>query len=402
MNPSLILDIVLVLVILGRAAAGWHAGAALSLFRLAGMVLGGLGGLWLGPRLVDLVPALDAGPLPRTLVLLFAALIGVAAGEMVFGMVGRRVRSGLSRHDATRGLDAALGAVASAVVVSLVIWFVGAAVRPLLPALWGKVANQSRVLGGIDAAVPDSLNTWPSQLTDALSVGLPRVFGGLTPEPFLPAPAPDVGAAQTAGVKAAAPSVFQVFAGGASCAGDAVGSGWAVAKGRVVTNAHVVAGADSVAVRSAAGGPRRSAKVVAFDPKLDLAILSVPGLDAAPLRRAGVQPAKGDAVAAGFPLGGPYKVSPARIRGVVSAPGEDIYGRTRVVREVYSINATVRPGNSGGPLLTRDGRVAGTVFAASLVDANVGYVLTDAASDTVLDRAASYTTPVDTGGCLRR
>ena len=72
---------------------------------------------------------------------------------------------------------------------------------------------------------------------------------------------------------------------------------------------------------------------------------------------------------AGFPLNGPYVLSPGRVRDVVTAVGEDIYGRAEVTREVYSLRAEVRPGNSGGPVLDAAGTVVGVVFARSLDDA---------------------------------
>jgi S1-C subfamily serine protease len=47
-----------------------------------------------------------------------------------------------------------------------------------------------------------------------------------------------------------------------------------------------------------------------------------------------------------------------------------------VHRDVYSLYAKVRQGNSGGPLLTPDGKVYGVVFAKSLDDPETGYALT--------------------------
>lgn len=66
----------------------------------------------------------------------------------------------------------------------------------------------------------------------------------------------------------------------------------------------------------------------------------------------------------------------ARVRGRIAANGPDIYHRGTVRRDVYSLYTTVRQGNSGGPLLTPDGRVYGVVFAKSLDDAETGYALT--------------------------
>ena len=123
-------------------------------------------------------------------------------------------------------------------------------------------------------------------------------------------------------------------------------------------------------------GRSYDSRVVVFDPRRDLAVLDVRGLRA-PALREGDQLGRGDgAVVAGFPLDGPYRLDPARVRTVLSARGSDIYGAPGTVREVYSLYARVEPGNSGGPLLSRDGRVVGIVFAKSLDDASTGYALT--------------------------
>ncbi len=200
-------------------------------------------------------------------------------------------------------------------------------------------------------------------------------------------------------MRRAAFAVVKVQAIASQCGRVQEGSGWVAAPERVVTNAHVVAGAESVTLQVRGVGDRLRATVVTFDADLDLAVLAVPGLDAEPLRRAGVQPPGTTVVAAGFPLDGPYEATPMTVRGTLSASGDDIYGRSGVTREVYALYGDVQPGNSGGPLLTAEGRVAGTVFAKSVADPTTGYALTDAASDAVLDAAASDNTPTSTGAC---
>lgn len=397
---QVILDVAILLMILARAAVGFRSGLAFGASSLIGMVVGGATGLWLGPMAVSLMPSWASSPVIRTMLVLSAILVGSVVGEALLSVMGRRLRSSLADHAVSRSLDSVLGAILSTLVVSLVLWFVGAAVRPLLPDSWARVMNQSRVLATLDAGVPDTWNALPSKTTDALAAGgIPRVFSGLMPEPMLPVPVPDAGSSQTAAVRQAASSVVQVFSDAPSCGTDSAGSGWVVAQQRVVTNAHVVAGASTVTVRVGGTGAPLPASVVAFDPNLDLAILSVPHLGSRPLARAGAQPDQTPVVAAGYPMGGPYSLSPARVRGTVLARGEDIYRAESVTREVYSIRAVLRPGNSGGPLLTAGGEVAGTVFAASMVDAETGYALTDKATDRLLDQAAALRGPVSTGAC---
>ena len=106
-----------------------------------------------------------------------------------------------------------------------------------------------------------------------------------------------------------------------------------------------------------------------------------------------------DAVVAGFPLDGPLRLDAARVRQVLDATGQDIYGHPGVTREIYSLLTRVEPGNSGGPLLSSSGQVVGVVFAKSLDDDQTGYALTLAEAAPVLQAAATARTRVSTGAC---
>lgn len=400
MTPHVLLDLALVVLLLTHAVRGWHVGALTSVLGVAGLLAGAATGLWAVPRMLERWGDGLTDPLPSIL-LLAGVLMAAILGESVLGQLGVRLRA-RARGKGSRRADSALGSLASMLVVCIVVTLLGSAVRPLLPRQWAAVANQSVVLPAMEGLTPDQAGRWASQVTRTINeAGFPRAFSGLVPEPVIPVEAPDTAAAKTAAVRRAAGSIVKIQADAPSCSQTHAGSGWVVAGHRVVTNAHVVAGADDTTVQVGGVGRRLQATVVAFDPDLDLAILDVPGLEAAPLRRAPRLEARQDAVVAGFPKGGPYTVRAARVRGTVKAAGDDIYGGKGVTREVYSVAGTVLPGNSGGPMLTTDGRVAGTVFARSMVDHSTGYVLTDAATDAMLDRAASYRTPVGTQSCAK-
>jgi S1-C subfamily serine protease len=81
------------------------------------------------------------------------------------------------------------------------------------------------------------------------------------------------------------------------------------------------------------------------------------------------------------------------------ARGRDIYGRGRTDRDVYELQAHIIPGNSGGPLVAKDGTVIGVIFAESTSYENVGYALTTAQVSSAINHAAAQNRPVSTGQC---
>jgi S1-C subfamily serine protease len=195
---------------------------------------------------------------------------------------------------------------------------------------------------------------------------------------------------------AAGPSTVKVE--GVGCGVLQEGSGFVAAPGLVVTNAHVVAGIGAPQVQ--VGRSVDATEVVLFDPSFDLAVLRVPGLTAPALRLDPAPVGRGtQAAVLGYPGGGPFTVDAAGVMAAFEAQGRDIYGRGLTLRNVYELDALVRPGNSGGPLVLPDGQVIGVVFSRSTVDPSIGYALT---SPDVLPRVAqaeSAVRPVSTGPC---
>jgi S1-C subfamily serine protease len=291
--------------------------------------------------------------------------------------------------------------VASLVAVSVLVWFLAGAVRGGAQTPLSKAIGTSRIISTIDRVVPAQTQRLFAGFQSVLDQeGFPRVFDGVRAEPIAPIAPPDNRLAFGAGVARAAMSIVKITGVAASCNREQEGSGWVVAPERVVTNAHVVAGTGSETVRIQGAGRSYDAHVVVFDPKRDLAVLSVPGLPAPSSRQGGNLGRADGAVVAGFPLNGPYRLDSARVRDVLTATGADIYGSPGVVRQVYSLYARVQPGNSGGPLLSPSGVVVGIVFARSLDDTNTGYALTLDEARPVLDAANNAFSPVSTGGCV--
>jgi len=393
------LDLVLAIVLVSYAFIGYRHGFVVSVMSLVGFLAGGALGMWLLPELLRHWDTVDNNVVWRTMLLVLGVFVLAAVGQASAVAVGFRVRSGL-RDEPGRLADSVLGAVATVLAVSVLVWFLAGAVREGAQTPLAKAIGTSRIISTIDRFVPAQTGRLFAGFQGVLDrEGFPRVFDGVRAEPIAPISPPDNQLALGAGVARAAMSVVKITGVASSCNREQEGSGWVVAPERVVTNAHVVAGTMSENVRIQGAGRAYDARVVVFDPRRDLAVLSVPGLPA-PASTLGVKLRRaGGAIVAGFPLNGPYRLDPARVRDVLTATGADIYDNPGVVRQIYSLYARVQPGNSGGPLLSPSGAVVGIVFARSLDDDRTGYALTLDEARPVLD-AANSVSPVSTGGCV--
>jgi S1-C subfamily serine protease len=328
-------------------------------------------------------------------VLLFAWL-----GQLGGALLGARLRRHLTRRPAQIA-DQLLGMVAGVVAVVLVLWFVGGALRGSPAPEVNRAVSSSKLLATVDRYMPENLNALAENFRRAVAGSdFPRVFAGVAPEPFVSVPAPDPGAVSRQTVARVERSVVKIVGDAPSCGRGQEGSGVVVDAERVVTNAHVVAGVPAPTVQVGGVGPKLPARVVLFDPQRDVAVLAVPRLQAPALQLAEADLGRGDdAVVAGFPRNGPFSAGAARVRQVLDAVGEDIYGEPGVSREVYSLYSTVQQGNSGGPLLDTKGMIVGIVFAKSLDDPSTGYALTvqEVGPDIRAGRAAQ--SRVSSGGC---
>jgi S1-C subfamily serine protease len=290
-------------------------------------------------------------------------------------------------------LDSLAGAALSLVLTLALVWLLALVLaRGPSPEL-ARAIQQSRLVARLDKAAPEP-PAFVAQIQQILSGRyLPPIFTGL--EPSLPSrEQPAAESAETAGVQAAAVSTLRIQ--GVGCGGVATGSGFPVADDLVVTNAHVVSGTSRTTVTTSEGRSR-PATVVVFDPDRDVAVLRAPGLNVEPLEQGEARAGTRGAVL-GYPGGGPLTVSPAVVESRITARGRDIYSEDIVTREIWTLNARVRPGNSGGPLVDEQGRWLGVVFAASLSARNQAYALTAAEIAPRLQQAETATAAINTRG----
>lgn len=377
------LDWIVVLFALALAWLGYRQGFIVGVLSFAGFAAGAFIGTRVGPMLL---PHGDSSPYAPAFGLLGALLAGAILASGLEG-IGRRLRRVLPLPG-LRLVDGGMGALLSVVIALGVVWIVAAVVAqvPGESALRSDI-QRSLILGTLDRVLPPS-----GPVLNALA--------RLDPLPSLAGPAPDVAAptpaiAESRGVKADAGSVVRVL--GTACGLAIEGSGWVAAPDEVVTNAHVIAGESDTTVQVEGQAPNLVAVPIAFDPKDDVAVLHVAGLEEPPLRLA-AEPAEGTSGAIlGYPENGPFDVQPGRIGRTQQVISQNAYGEGPVVRLLTPLRGLVRPGNSGGPVVAADGRVLATVFA-STTDSGTpgGYGVADATVAKVLRQARG---PVGTGHC---
>jgi S1-C subfamily serine protease len=389
-----LLDLILLGAIVLFAVSGYRQGFVVGVLSFVGFLGGGVLGATIAPTLLRTGPL---SHLSRTPVAIGLVFLMASVGQVVASVAGTWVRKHLVWKP-IRVVDAVAGAGISVVSLLLVAWLVGTAVASSPFTGLAAQVRRSQVLAVVDDAVPGGakslFDSFRSLIDDR---GFPEVFGDLVPTQVHPVDPPDPALARSAVVTAVRDRIFKITGVARSCSRRIEGTGFLYAPHRVMTNAHVVAGVRSPKVH--VGSRELDATVVVYDPNRDVAVLDVPGLTARPLVLGGRARTGESAIVIGYPQDGPYRADAARVRGVQQAKGPNIYENRTVVREIYALRARVRPGNSGGPLVSTRGEVLGVVFAAAADDPQTGYALTarEVAGDA--DTGRSATVAVSTGRC---
>ncbi|HEX5986188.1 MAG TPA: MarP family serine protease [Nocardioides sp.] len=386
------LDWFLVVVVLAYAVSGYWQGFISGAFATAGLLLGGLLGVLIAPRLLgDAAPALWV-----SLAALFVVLVCASFGQALLQFAGSRIRDTITWQP-VRALDAVGGAALSAVAVLVVSWALGVAVSGAkLPWVSDQV-RESAVLKRVDDMMPARAVSALDSFNDVVgSSFFPRYLEPFAPERIIEVGPPPGKIARDPDVRRAAASVVKIR-GENSCNRGVEGTGFLYSPDRIMTNAHVVAGVDDPNV--VVGDTEVPATVVHYDEDLDVAVLAVQDVGRPFLRFDFDGQERDPGAVLGYPQDGPYDVQSARIRSEQRLRSPDIYGQGTVVREVFSLRALVRPGNSGGPLVSDDGEVLGVIFAASVTDDETGYALTAEQVRESAARGKLSADEVDTGRC---
>lgn len=394
MTSSQWLDLAVLMIAFVAAISGWRSGALGSLMSFVGVILGAVAGVLLAPHIVNYIN----GPRTKLFVALFLILALVVIGEVAGVVLGRALRGAIT-NPTMRAVDSVIGVGLQVVAVMVAAWLLASPLTSSDQPNLAAAVRGSKVLAQVDAAAPGWLKNVPQRLSALLDTsGLPNVLQPFGRTPIVNVEAPDAALATSPVVVATQPSVVKIIGEARACQKLLEGTGFIVAPNRVMSNAHVVAGSDKVTVE--ANGQKYDATVISYDPNADVSILAVPDLPDAPLQFVNSPAPTGtNAIVLGYPGGGSFVATPARIREIIELSGPDIYRTATVTREVYTIRGTVRQGNSGGPLINTQGQVLGMVFGAAVDDAETGFVLTAKEVERQLQRI-NDTAAVPTGACV--
>ncbi len=387
-----LLDWLLVVLVLAYALSGYWQGFVTGAFATIGLLLGGFLGVWVAPVILG-----GADPsLGVSLGALFIVILGASLGQALLQYAGARVRERITWQP-VRAVDAVGGAALSAVAVLLVAWALGYAISGTRIGPVTEQVRSSWVLGKVNTVLPASAPNVLQAFNRVVGTGFfPRYL-----EPFSPEQIRDVAPGPSRlkndpQVLATERSILKVR-GANDCGRGVEGTGFVFAPNKVMTNAHVVAGVDDPEVEI--DGGTELARVVLYDAELDIAVLSVDTGDAPSLQFDKSLESDDPVAIVGYPQDGPFDVQPGRVRDNLTLRSPDIYGSGTVLRDVFSLRGKVRPGNSGGPIITPAGDVGGIVFAASVEDSDTGYALTAEQVSESADKGRGRDSEVDTGDC---
>ncbi len=390
------LDVVLALSALAAFVGGYRTGLLARVASWVGLLLG----LLLAARNMDVLltkAGQDAGQ--RRFATIGAILAASAfVGKTVGLLFGKWVQHRLPGYPIRR-LNRLAGGGLGLMGVAITAWL-AVPLMAQVPGWPAETARSSVLARTVSDVFPPAPNAVSSVRFLVDGADFPQVVSGFRKSvdvgdfvPFreVPSEARVEAAAYTAKVTAIA------------CGVVATGTGFSVGKSRLITNAHVVAGAQAGALSvEDASGSSHAASIVAIDVRRDLALLEVEGYSAPALPIS--ESIKNDEISVpGYPGGGSLRVAAGQIHDRLTAVGRDIYDKRPTSRAVLVLAAGLEDGDSGAPVLTADGELAGVVFAIAPDQPKTAFALqTSELSDFLLTVRKSPDTVSAQARCLGR
>jgi len=385
-------DIIIVILLLSIIIRGRDTGLVRQLTSATGFMAGLFVGAALQPYAMQYADTTLSRAALALTVTIGCALVLANIGEYFGAMAKVRISRLMSLNKA----DAIGGSAIGVVFLLAAVWLISPILTSLPSPSLQQALKHSYIVGTLDQSLPSAPEFISSIDRLVNPNGFPDVFAGFERQPLDPnTPLPSLGEMQAA-VQQTRNSIVKLE--GRGCGGTVEGSGFVAATNIVITNAHVVAGVKRPTIIDTKG--QHDATVIWFDKDLDIAVLRTSGLAGDALAMDPTILDNGSpTVVVGFPGGGNFNANPATILDNFTANGRDIYGRGNTARSIYEVRAAIIPGNSGGPLLNKDGAVVGVVFAESTTHDDIGYTLTLDPVISALNQATQQNVAVATGSC---
>jgi S1-C subfamily serine protease len=374
----LLVDVLVVLWVGLFALQGAYRGLVAQALSLVGLAIGALAGSWIAPKL------LSEGSSWVSIASLLGAIVGAALLGAASATLAETPRRFLAFRPGLRAADSLGGAIIGAGIGLALAWLI-AVVLVQQPSLgFRQDVRESTILPRLMRAVP------PDRVLQALARFDPfpelTLSGGRLPPP-------DPSVLQTPGAKAASNSVVKIY--GTACGLGIQGSGWVVRRDLVATNAHVIAGEHDTNV-VAPNGQSLSAQVYYVDTQNDVALLRVDGLRTAPLAVTGSSDYPRAVMILGYPRDGALVGVAATAGAPRTVIAPNAYSRRVGPRSVVPLRGQVESGESGGPVVDRDGGVVAMIFGGAKNGGN-GFAVP---VSVVRDALPEATQPVSSGPCI--
>ena len=377
-------DVIIVALAVLAGVRGFTVGALRQVGSLVGLLVGFFAGTFVAPSWSAGITHGALRPAVAIAIVFVGASVGASLGSWLGG-----IAHGTARVLQLGTIDRVIGALVGAAGVVFASWLIAGMVATVA---WGSIATgiqDSAVLRALNGVLPPVPAIEGRVQALLRSADLPNVFATVI-APSVPGGTVHLGALRADVAQPA--SVLKVLATG-GCPVNHEGTAFVVGPDEVVTNAHVVAGSRRVSV----GG--RRATVALYDPRDDLAVLRVPGLNEPALALRSVRAVPGTpARVVGYPLNGSRTLAPAQLRGTITGLGRDIYNHDLRTRTYLVVAAQISPGNSGSPVLVGS-TVAGVIVSKSLSQSEIAYAIPAHVVAQALARVPAHAS-AGTRGCV--
>ena len=383
-------DLIIVLILLLMFFRGSRIGFIREIFATSSFILS----IFLGALLIPLIIRHISNPNSKSIWAIVLMAIFILTILTIGEFTGDLFRQKFVKKELVK-TDRILGGALRLIGALIVIWLIAAIFIQFPNQNLKSQIQQSTIIGGLDKSLPNA----PDLLSKIGNIiapnGFPLAFIGNEP---VVSKHIELNSSNSLNNSVNQNEASVVKIEGIGCGGIVEGSGFVAAHDLVITNAHVVAGIYAPYIYDQNG--QRRAKVIYFDPGLDVAVLSASDLKGMPLT-IDTEKVYGGTIGAimGYPGGHSLQAKTAAIIEQIDATGKNIYGQGITKRNILVLEGNIEPGNSGGPFIGSSGQVEGLIFAKSTVYEDQGYAITMPEIEKALIKAESNPSKVSSGKC---